>query len=155
MLMSADVEVILMSARVNTHGSLNLTVNGPTQENDMQIQINSDQNVEGLEVLTDDVIGIVESALNRFSKHITRVEVHLSDENSDKKAGYKAMRCMMEARLENRQPIAVTDQAETLDQAVDNAADQLARKIESTLGRLIAQDRQRDRTTATERSISE
>lgn len=121
----------------------------------MQVQINSDQNVEGLEVLTDEVISIVESALSRFSEHITRVEVHLSDENSDKKAGYKAMRCMMEARLENHQPIAVTDQAETLEQAVENAAEQLARKIESTLGRLSTQDRQRDRTAATGLSITE
>ena len=43
---------------------------------------------------------------------------------------------MMEARLEGRQPIAVTHQAATLDQAVDGAADKLARLIESTLGRL-------------------
>ncbi len=46
------------------------------------------------------------------------------------------MRCVMEARLEGRQPIAVTDQAATLDQAVRGDANKLARLIESTLGRL-------------------
>ena len=102
----------------------------------MQIQINTDRNIEGDEALAARVSGVVEGALSRMSDHITRVEVHLSDESSDKKSGNDDMRCMMEARLEGRQPIAVTDQAATLDQAVDGAADKLARLIESTLGRL-------------------
>ncbi|CDH45204.1 MAG: HPF/RaiA family ribosome-associated protein [Candidatus Competibacteraceae bacterium] len=102
----------------------------------MQIQINTDRNIEGHEALAAQVSGVVESTLSRFSDHITRVEVHLSDENSDKKGGNDNMRCLMEARLEGRQPVAVTHQAATLDQAVDGAADKLARLIESTLGRL-------------------
>lgn len=102
----------------------------------MQIQINADQNIEVHEELADEISGVVERALNRFSDHITRVEVHLSDENSDKKIGHDAMRCMMEARLEHHQPIAVTDQAESVGQAIDDAADKLARLIEHTLGRL-------------------
>ena len=102
----------------------------------MQIQINTDHNIEGRETLADRVSGVVEGALSRLSDHITRVEVHLSDENSAKKGGNDDMRCMMEARLEGRQPIAVTHWAATLDQAVDGAADKLTRSIESTLGRL-------------------
>jgi ribosome-associated translation inhibitor RaiA len=102
----------------------------------MQIQINTDRNIEGHEALAAQVRGVVERALSRISDHITRVEVHLSDENSDKKGGNDDMRCVMEARLEGRQPIAVTHQAATLDQAVDGAADKLTRLIESTLGRL-------------------
>jgi hypothetical protein len=54
------------------------------------------------------------------------------------------MRCMMEARLEGHQPIAVTHEAMTLDQAVDGAADKLTRLVENTLGRL---QTQRDRRT--------
>lgn len=102
----------------------------------MQIQINTDRNIEGHEELAVQVSGIVESALSRFSDRITRVEVHLSDENSDKKGGQDDIRCMMEARLEERQPVAVTHEAATVDQAVDGAAGRLARLIESTLGRL-------------------
>lgn len=97
----------------------------------MQIQINTDHNIEGHEALAARVRGAVESALSRISDHITRVEVHLSSESSQNDKS-----CMMEARLENRQPIAVTHQAATLDQAVDGAADKLCRMIESTLGRL-------------------
>jgi hypothetical protein len=65
----------------------------------MQIEISTDSNIEGREELATHVKGVVESALNRFSDRITRVEVHLSDVNSDK-GGEDGIRCVMEARLE-------------------------------------------------------
>jgi len=108
----------------------------------MQVQINTDHNIEGREVLTTQVRGVVESALARFSDHITRVEVHLSDENSHK-SGQNDKRCMLEARLEGRQPIAVTHQAATLEEAVRGAADKMTRLIESTMGRLRDQKNRR------------
>ena len=119
-----------------TGGNVPILSRQQSRRNTMQIQINTDHNIEGHEALADQVRGVVESALSRLSDHITRVEVHLSDENSAKKGGNDDMRCMMEARLEGRQPIAVTHRAATLDQAVDGAADKLTRLIESTLGRL-------------------
>lgn len=109
----------------------------------MQIQINTGHDIEVHEALAAEISGVVEGALGRFSDHITRVEVHLSDENSDKKGGHDAIRCMMEARLEGRQPVAVTHQAATLDQAVDAAAGKLTRLIEHTLGRLREQQSHR------------
>lgn len=102
----------------------------------MLIQINTDRNIEGNEALAAYVRSETEQALSRFSEHITRVEVHLSDENSDKKGGKDGQRCIMEARLEGRQPIAATHQASTLEQAVNGAADKLSRLIESTTGRI-------------------
>ena len=101
----------------------------------MHIQINTDSNIEGREELTSHVKGVVEGALSRFSDRITRVEVHLSDQDSDK-SGQDDKRCMMEARLEGRQPTAVTHQAASLGDAVDGAADKLKRSLESTLERL-------------------
>ncbi len=101
----------------------------------MQIQVNTDHNIEGSEGLSDQVRSVVENALSRISDQITRVEVHLSDENRHK-SGQNDKSCMMEARLEGLRPVAVTHQADTLDQAVDGAADMLASLIESTLGRL-------------------
>ena len=109
----------------------------------MHIQINTDKNVEGPDAFSGQMKAIVESTLNRFSEHITRVEVHLSDENGDK-AGINDKRCLMEARLEGRQPIAVTHQATAIDEAVDGAADKSANLIESTLGR--QQDQELRRT---------
>lgn len=109
----------------------------------MQILINTDRHIKGNEGLAAHISGIVESALSRISDSITRVEVHLSDENSAKKGGNDDIRCVMEARLEGRQPSAVTHQAATVDQAVDGAVDKLTRMIESTLGQLRDQKERR------------
>lgn len=101
----------------------------------MQIQINTDHNIEGHEALADRIGGAVEHALNRLSDHITRVEVHLSDENGAK-SGQNDKRCVMEARLQGRKPVTVTHQAATLDQAVGGAAGKLSKLVESSLGRV-------------------
>lgn len=101
----------------------------------MHIQVNTDSNIQGRESLVDHVKGVVESVLSRFSDRISRVEVHLSDENSHK-SGQADKRCMMEARIEGRQPTAVTHQAASVAEAIDGAADKLKRSIESTLERL-------------------
>jgi len=103
----------------------------------MQIQIRTDHNIEGSEALIDRVRGVVEDALNAFSDRITSVDVHLSNQNSDHhEDGNDSMRCMIEARLEGHQPLAVTDQAATLNQAVDGATEKLTHLIDHTLGRL-------------------
>lgn len=102
----------------------------------MQIQINTDRNIAGREKLTAHFKAVLKDALSRFSGQITRVEVHLSDENSHKTSGLDDKRCVLEARLKGLQPIAVTHQAATLDQAVDGAAEKLKKSLESTLGRL-------------------
>jgi len=101
----------------------------------MHIQTNTDHHITGSEGLAAQATAIVEGALARFSDQITRVEVHLSDENGAR-GGVEDIRCMMEARLEGRQPIAVTHQAATVELAMDGAADKLKHSIESTLGRL-------------------
>lgn len=100
----------------------------------MQIQINTDHHIDGNEAVAAEVTRVVTDALQRFSGRITRVEVHLDDENGAK-GGPNDKRCMLEARLEGRQPIAVTHQAATITQAVHGAAENLVRVIESTLGR--------------------
>lgn len=110
----------------------------------MQIQINTGHNIDGHEALAAWIRGVVENALSGVSKHITRIEVHLTDQNSDKKDGASDMRCVLEARLEGRKPVAVTEQAATVHDAVVNAAATLARLIEHTLERL--HDGQRHRS---------
>ena len=120
----------------------------------MKIQINTNHNIEGHEALAAYVGDILESALSRISDHIMRIEVHLSDENGDKK-GQNDKRCMMEARLEGRQPIAVTNEAATLNQAINGAADKLAKMIENILDRLQHQKNRRTDPPLHEQKISE
>ena len=101
----------------------------------MKIQLNTDVHIDGTEALAAEVSATIEQALEHFGEHVTRVEVHLSDENGDKN-GQNDQRCMLEARLEGRQPVVATDHAATLEQAVHGAAQKLARLLDSTLGRL-------------------
>jgi ribosome-associated translation inhibitor RaiA len=102
----------------------------------MQIQINTDSNIEGRDGVAREVEAILTDTLDRFSERITRLEVHLSDENSDKKSGTDDIRCLLEARLADRRPVVVREEAATMQQAVNGAAEKLKRSIESTLGRL-------------------
>jgi ribosomal subunit interface protein len=102
----------------------------------MQIQVNTDHNIEGHQALAAQVSSVVENALSRFSESITQVDVHLSDENSNKKEGYGDMLCKLEAHIKGRQPIAVSYQSDTLEQAVEGAAGKLENLIEGILGRI-------------------
>ena len=104
----------------------------------MNIQINTGHNIQSNEALIVKFSNKIGSALSRMNDHITKVEVHLKDEDGDKK-GKNDKRCMIEAHLEGRQPIVVTDHAATLNQALDGAIDKLISMIEGILGR------QRDR----------
>jgi len=101
----------------------------------MQIQINTDNHVEGSEELTRDVESMVEGALGRFSEWITRVEVQLSDEDGPKNHG-NAKRCVMEARPEGHQPLSVSHQGATMDQALKGCIKKLERVLDDTKGRL-------------------
>lgn len=103
----------------------------------MKIQINSDNHITGREALVEQAEATVTSALGHLAEQITRVEVHLSDENGEKTGG-RDKRCMMEARLEGHHPIAVTDEADSLDEAIAGAADKLKRSLDHTFSRLNA-----------------
>jgi ribosome-associated translation inhibitor RaiA len=102
----------------------------------VQIQVNTESSVQGSEALAKRVETVVRGGLERFGAQITRIEVHLSDVNSDKKSGAEDMRCLLEARLAGRPPVSVSDRAATLEQAVDGAVDKLLRSLESLHGRL-------------------
>ena len=101
----------------------------------MQVLTNTDQSVAGSDALSAQVEASVTDVLGRFSEQVTRVEVHLSDENGQK-GGADDKRCMMEARLQGRPPTAVSHRAPTMQLAIDGAAAKLARALENTIGKL-------------------
>jgi len=102
----------------------------------VKIQINTDKNIAGHEALAHSVETILEQVLARFSDQITRIEVHLSDNNSAAKSGMADKRCLLEARLAGRQPASVSEQAQTVDQAVRGAAQKMVSSLESEMGKL-------------------
>ncbi len=101
----------------------------------MTIQFNTDNNIIGSKLFTDPYIAQIEGELSRYSHQISRIEVHLSDEDGSKN-GYGVIRCMIEARVEGLQPISVTNHADTHNQAVGGAIDKLTSSLDTILGRL-------------------
>jgi len=108
----------------------------------MLVQVNTDHNTQGSAELTLHVETLLASSLERFGERLTRVEVHLSDENGAKTQG-DDKKCVLEARPANMQPISVTHVAATVDQAVEGAAKKMRRHLDDTFGRI--QDRERQR----------
>jgi ribosomal subunit interface protein len=100
----------------------------------MLIQFNSN-NIPVTEELEASLSGFISKALKRFSKRITRVEVHLEDENN-LKSGKNDKRCSIEVRPENLEPIIVTSKSDNLVQAVREAADKSKASIEKTFGKI-------------------
>ena len=107
----------------------------------MQVQVNTDNQVEGREQLIEHVQGVVRDAVDRHADVVTHVEAHLSDVNSGDKSGADDMRCVLEAHVAGMKNIAVKHQAESLHLAIEGAADKLTRALESALGKLRDQQR--------------
>jgi ribosomal subunit interface protein len=101
----------------------------------MQILVNTDNHIDGSEGLRSHVESAVADAMERFGNRVTRVEVQLTDENSSKKGGDKDKRCAMEARLAGLAPIAVSELAPTLHQAIDGALEKLEKSLDRTLAK--------------------
>ena len=102
----------------------------------MQVQVSTDNHVDGSQGLNLHVESVVQTSLARFGTRVTRVEVHFSDENSSAKGHEIDKRCAMEARVAGHPPVAVTHQGATIDQALAGAAGKLERILEKTFGRI-------------------
>ncbi len=101
----------------------------------MKIQYNTDNNIKSEERQEEYFTAQIADGLSRYQSHISRLEVHLSDENG-KKDGFKDILCLLEGRIHGRQPIAVSCQADTIALAVSGAIDKLKNSLESILGQI-------------------
>lgn len=113
----------------------------------MQIQVNTNESVDGNAGLVAHVEEVVERVLGRFRDQVTRVEVHLSDVNGAK-PGDDDKRCLLEARIAGRQPIAVSELANSEHQAIDGATHKMRRALDTALGKEL--DRRRDEPPSAE-----
>ena len=101
----------------------------------MQVQVNTSNGVENKDTLERWASDYLNDSLGRFAQDITRVEVQLRDVNSGKK-GADEKRCMLEARINGREPIAATHHAPSQDEAFRGATQKLIHLLDHTLGRL-------------------
>lgn len=90
----------------------------------MEIRVNTDHNVDGSQSFTEKVEGELAQSLTRFGDRVTSVEVHLRNESAGRPTG-DDFRCLIEARPTGADPVAVSHQAETLDDALRGATDKL------------------------------
>jgi len=101
----------------------------------MQIQVNTDKNIQGSERMSAYFNETLQGALSRFVDTITSVKVHVSDENGEKE-GADDKRCLLEARVKGIKPVVVSHSAENIDMAFSGAIDKLVRSLESNIGRV-------------------
>nr|WP_317893978.1 HPF/RaiA family ribosome-associated protein [uncultured Sphingomonas sp.] len=83
----------------------------------MLVQINTDNRIEGSDGSNVAIEERVRERLSRFADRLTRVEVHLRDVDGDRNGG-QGIEAKLEARPAGGQPIAVTDQASSIDSAL-------------------------------------
>ena len=102
----------------------------------MIVQVNTAKGVESSQRLHDFIDEKMKESLSRFSDRITRIEVHLSDQNSEKKGGADDMQCRIEARLEGLQPVIATSREATLDRAIVSAIDKIKASLTTIVGKL-------------------
>lgn len=101
----------------------------------MQIQINTDKNIEGSEAFAEHVRAVVEKNLSHYADRLSRVEVHLGDMNADK-SGPQDHICTLEARPKGMDPVAATHKAANNHLAVEGAAHSLANLLRTRFGKL-------------------
>ncbi|MDV7211559.1 Sigma 54 modulation protein / S30EA ribosomal protein [Azotobacter beijerinckii] len=100
----------------------------------MQLQVHSDNHIEGSARLVGWVRTTVASKFERYDEELTRVVIHLNDENGNK-AGANDKRCQIEARAKGGQPLSVTHKAESLEFALDGAMEKLGHALAHRLGK--------------------
>ncbi len=100
----------------------------------MQFQFNSDSSVMGTENVAERIEAQLRQKLDRFTDKLTRLEVHVRDENGAK-GGDDDKVCMIEARIRGDKPIGVTGKAGDVDAAARVAGNTMAQRLERYFGK--------------------
>ena len=101
----------------------------------MKIQLNTDNHLNISESFGKKLEEQCSQQLDRFSDHVTRLEVYLSDQDGPKN-GVNDKKCILEARLENSKPVAGRGIGNTYDQAVPKEIAKMKASLDTILGHL-------------------
>lgn len=118
----------------------------------MKVQVNTSNDIDNKETLERWANDYLNDHLARFDQDLTSIEVQMTDENHASKGGGVDKRCMMEARVSGRAPVAVTNYAANQDLAFRGAAEKLAHALDHAFGKL---DRREHRERETIRRDTE
>jgi len=99
----------------------------------MQVQVHTDNHILSDLRLQEYAEGAVAGAFERFADRVTRVEIHLADENGSKEGG--SVRCSLEVRLAGHEPVGVTHQETHVKEALAGALNKASKVLGGILGR--------------------
>jgi len=83
-----------------------------------------DKMVNGDKKTQDYFTARIDKGLTFYKSNITRIEVHVSDQNGIKE-GKSTILCLLEAQLEGRQPITVSCQDGSIELAISGAIERV------------------------------
>ena len=100
----------------------------------MQVQVHTDDHIQGGESLAQWIQDETKTRLARFAETVTRVEAFLTDVDAGK-SGTNDKRCRLEARVAGRPAVSVTADAVKLAAAFTEAVTKLIRVLDSEMGK--------------------
>jgi hypothetical protein len=100
----------------------------------MQVIVNTDSNIDGTERIAGELETMVEDSLSRYSERLTRVEVHLSDASVGR-SGRDDIKCTLEARPAGTGPLVVTENANSVEDALTSALHKMRSLLETHFGK--------------------
>lgn len=103
----------------------------------MNIQLNADKNLTIHEPYEMQIKAQLTKDLDRYSNHLSRVEIHLSDENGSK-AGLNDKKCLIEARLDGKPPLVASDLGNTYDLALKGATEKIKSALNTAVSKMQA-----------------
>jgi len=101
----------------------------------MTIQVNTDNHIDGKEDFASYIKDLFNEKLKRFDSHVTRIEVHLSDENAGK-GGSDDKKCNIEARIESHDPIFASATSNEMHIAISEALQKIKTGIDRVLDKI-------------------
>ena len=100
----------------------------------MQFMFNSDNQLPLSSETSQALEALVEARLARIADRLTRVEVHLSDDDGPRTGG-DDKKCLIELRPNGMRAITATDQAATVERAVTAATDKALKAFDRQIGK--------------------
>jgi ribosome-associated translation inhibitor RaiA len=101
----------------------------------MKILITTDNHIVMKRERSQAVESEIDGAIERFERQLSRLEVHLSDQNADK-GGDREIKCVIDAHIDGMKTVTATEYAATVDEAITGATEEMKRLLESTFSKV-------------------
>jgi hypothetical protein len=106
----------------------------------MFIQVKAENSPFGNQDWQSEVEAFVQGTLGRFGERITSVEVLLSNGEGGERGGGSEKRCLIKARVNGLEPVAIRTHAPFYDVAIAACAEKMERTLDRRLSRAAGND---------------